>query len=84
MKESNIIGERVSVNSLSKRIWSYKFGIVSENGKHYAIKIGDTIYDNLNLAGIKYEEWLYDLGIKEIPSEFIVDFDPINIGREGL
>lgn len=52
MKESNIIGERVSVNSLSKRMWSYKFGIISENGKYYAIKIGDTIYDHLNSAGI--------------------------------
>ncbi len=78
MKENKIVGEKVFVESKSKRIWSYKFDVISTNGKHRAIKIGDTIYDNLNPAGIKYEEWLYDLGIKEIPSEFSIKTEPIN------
>ena len=37
-------------------------------GKHYAIKVDDVIYDNLNPKGIGYNEWLSDLGFFEQPS----------------
>ncbi len=70
MKQNKIIGERVIIESGTGVIWSSKFGTISTNGIHHAIRVGDTIYDNLNPTGIKYGEWLYDLGISEQPKMF--------------
>jgi len=32
---------------------------------HEAIKVGDTVFDNLNPDGIKYDDWLNDLDFPE-------------------
>jgi hypothetical protein len=43
-------------------IWSDQVGLViSTNGRHRAIRIGDTIFDNHNPNGIPYQQWLDDL-----------------------
>ncbi len=44
-------------------------GNISENGFHEAIKVGDMIFDNLNLNGIKYDDWLDDLDINDLIRE---------------
>ena len=36
--------------------------MVSDNGIHQGIQVGDRVYDNLNPNGINYDEWLDDLG----------------------
>jgi len=35
--------------------------VVSENGRHVGVRIGETVYDNLNPGGIPYQKWLDDL-----------------------
>ena len=77
MKQNKIIGERVIIESGTGVIWSSKFGTISTNGIYHAIRVGDTIYDNLNPTGIKYGEWLYDLGISEQPKMFNIYFKSI-------
>ncbi len=73
MKKYGISGERIFIQSGTGIIWSDAFGVISENGKHYAIKVGDTIFDNLNSTGVNYKKWLKDLGILENPSMFVID-----------
>ncbi len=78
MKESGVSGEKISVQSKTDYIWSDKYGVISENGRHYAIKVGDTVFDNLNPQGISYSDWLSDLGISDLPSMFDVTTSLIN------
>jgi len=70
LKENGISGERVTVRSKTDWIWSDKYGTISENGTHQAIKIGDKIFDNMNPQGISYTDWQMDLGISEAPYMF--------------
>ena len=42
-----------------------KNGIISTNGYHEAIKVGDTVFDNLNSQGIDYKQWADGFGINE-------------------
>lgn len=78
MKEKEIAGERVSIHSESDYILSDKYGLISENGWHYAIKVGDIIFDNLNPEGVNYDDWLWDLGIPETPASFDIHINCIN------
>lgn len=78
MRTFGISGERLYITSGTGNIWSLKFGNISTNGEHQAIKIGDTIYDNLYPYGISYQEWSYDLGIAEMPYEFETGREQIN------
>lgn len=48
MIENDISGERITVQSKTDYIWSDNYGVISENGNHYAIRVEDTIFDNLN------------------------------------
>lgn len=38
---------------------------ITENGMHYAIMCGDTVYDNIYHNGISYTDWDNDYGITE-------------------
>lgn len=78
LKESGVSGKKISIQSKTDYIWSDKHGVISENGKHYAIKIGDTVFDNLNPQGISYSDWLSDLGNSDFPSMFDVTTSLIN------
>lgn len=43
-------------------IWSDRAGkSIATNGHHEAIKVGGTVFDNINHSGIKYDEWINDL-----------------------
>lgn len=63
MKEEGIQGERIHVKSETGFVYSDKNGAISSNGTHDAIRIGDTVYDNLNPNGISYDDWAKDLGL---------------------
>ena len=79
MKKNEISGERIQVKSETGRIYSDKYGgVISTNGDHVAIKIGDKVYDNLTSEGMNYDDWLVDLGIKDIPWEFKITSKLIN------
>ena len=79
MKASGVHGERIHIKSNTPYIYSDKYGgNISTNGQHDAIKIGDKIYDNMTPNGINYDDWLTDLGIKDIPWEFTITTNPIN------
>ncbi len=78
MIKNGVIGEKIFIRSYTGNIWSNKFGLISENGNHYAIKIDDMIFDNLNSQGVNYDEWVDDLGIVEQAAMFVVDSTPIN------
>lgn len=50
-----------------KFIYSDKAGIsIGNNGYHYGIRVGDKVYDNMTTSGMKYEEWLADLGVGKV------------------
>jgi len=66
MKEAGVEGERIRVNS-DHNIYSDKAGeVIGSNGYHDAVKVGDTVYDNMNPGGMPFNEWLKDLGIGEV------------------
>ena len=44
-------------------IYSDKAGCVIGMGQHYAIQIGDFVYDKLTEHGMLIDDWLKDLGI---------------------
>lgn len=62
MKANNISGEKIEVTSSGKYCISDENGMISKNGKHWAIKVNDTVFDNLHPNGIPYAEWYEDLG----------------------
>lgn len=62
MKSNNISGEKIEVTSSGKYCISDENGMISKNGKHWAIKVNDTVFDNLHPNGIPYAEWYEDLG----------------------
>jgi hypothetical protein len=64
LQAKGVKGEVLKVKTGTGRIWSDKHGVISTTGEHYAVKVGDTVYDNLNPKGIPYREWVDDLGGK--------------------
>ena len=66
MKKEGIVGEHIEIrNTYGPIIESKKNGIIGETKFHEAIKVGDTVFDNLNPDGIKYDDWLNDLDFPE-------------------
>jgi len=63
MQKEGIAGELLDVKTSSNRgmagnIWSDSAGRnISTNGSHQAIKVGDTVFDNMNPSGISYDKW---------------------------
>ncbi|MBO0950685.1 papain fold toxin domain-containing protein [Fibrella forsythiae] len=61
MMNSNISGKLLEVRSSSSFIISdlYNNGLtaISTNGYHAAIRVGDTVFDNLNPNGVDYNSW---------------------------
>lgn len=65
MEKEGINGERIIVKSKLSNIDSMAHGNVATNGHHEAIRFGDTVFDNMNPSGIKYDKWAYDLGVND-------------------
>ena len=67
LQKEGISGELLEVKTVSNKsmfgnIWSDKAGTnISTNGTHQAIKVGDTVFDNMNPSGIHYDDWKSDL-----------------------
>ena len=67
MQKEGISGELLDVKTASNKgmsgnIWSDSAGTnISTNGTHQAIKVGDTVFDNMNPSGISYNKWNNDL-----------------------
>ena len=80
MKKNGISGEKIHIKSnISDYIYSDKYGgSITNNGNHHAVKIGNKVYDNLTSEGMDYDDWLTDLGIKDIPQAFTVMLKPIH------
>ena len=45
-------------------IYSDKVGMLIGLKYHYGIQIGDVVYDNLTTGGMKFDNWIEDLGLK--------------------
>jgi hypothetical protein len=77
LKAEGIQGETVILKGGGKYgIDSLKHGNIAKNNYHEAIKVGDTVFDNMNPSGMKYDDWLYDVGYGQgFPG---YDFAPIN------
>ena len=69
LKKNGINGTKIEFEcEISDLIYSDRYGLISTNGIHQGVKVGDLIYDNLSTGGINYNEWLSDLGYFEQPS----------------
>lgn len=60
----NQAGTKFEIIRIDSRvgIYSDKYGASIGDKFHYGIRIGNMVYDNLTLKGMKCEEWLADLG----------------------
>ncbi|MGK9176069.1 hypothetical protein KXR87_23145, partial [Yokenella regensburgei] len=67
MQQAGVNGEHLILETNNKQgafgnVWSDNVGKnIATNGHHEAIKVGDTVFDNMNPSGIKYQDWLNDL-----------------------
>ena len=67
MKKEGIPGEHVKVTGKTPNIFSDKHGVIASSNKysmptHDAIKVDDMIFDNMNPKGVKYDDWVQDIG----------------------
>ena len=67
MKSKNIKGEYVHIETDAPYIYSDKNGVIAKSNKysnpyHDAIQVSDTVFDNMNPSGVKYDDWINDLG----------------------
>ena len=47
----------------TSNIYSDRLGtLIGDNGYHFGVKIGNTIYDNFTTGGLDYDVWFNDLG----------------------
>ena len=64
MKDAGIDGEHIRIQNVSApNVISKKNGIIGTTGFHEGIKVGDTVFDNLNIDGVKFDDWIDDLDL---------------------
>ena len=78
LESEGISGTRLEMETGTGLIASDKNGIISETGKHSAVQVGDTVFDNMNPNGVSKKEWVNDLGGEEFtnPPHAIIEEDP--------
>ncbi|MED5240103.1 MAG: polymorphic toxin-type HINT domain-containing protein [Pseudomonadota bacterium] len=60
----NVKGKRLCVKATrSPFVGSIKNGQISKNENHFAVQVGEMVFDNLNPDGIPFSEWADDIGI---------------------
>jgi hypothetical protein len=64
---SKVKGKRLCVSSATGRLESLKDKMISTNGNHFAVQVGELVFDNNNPNGLKYSEWADDIGVGEDP-----------------
>lgn len=63
LQGKGIHGEFLDITSSTPFLYSDSLGKpITTNGKHYAVKVGSKVFDNLNPKGISYQAWENDLG----------------------
>ena len=64
MQREGLQAEEIILKSDSGLIWSDAAGkVISTNGDHVGIKVGDHVFDNLNPQGLHIDDWARDLGL---------------------
>ncbi len=64
--ENKVNGKRLCVkSSVYGKISSIRNKLISDNGNHFAVQVGDTVFDNMFPNGISYKEWADDIGVFE-------------------
>ena len=58
-----IKSELLKIKGQTDNIVSDTFGIISKNWEHQAVKVWDTVYDNMNKVGMSYDNFTKDLGV---------------------
>ena len=62
--QNGLHAEEIILKSDTDRIWSEAAGkVITKNGDHVGIKVGDHVFDNLNPQGIHIDKWMDDLGV---------------------
>ena len=79
LEKQNIDYEVVKLES-KFGIYSDKLGKTISEGSpstggsyHFGVKVGDTVFDNNYPAGIKYSDWITDLGANSADINIITD-----------
>ncbi|WKB55813.1 RHS repeat-associated core domain-containing protein [Eleftheria terrae] len=64
MQREGLHAEEIILKSDTGMIWSDAAGkVISTNGDHVGIKVGDQVFDNLNPQGKHIDAWMDDLGV---------------------
>ena len=64
--DNKVKGKRLCVKSSGAPfVGSLKHGIISGNNQHFAVQVGDLVFDNINPNGISFSKWADDLGVNE-------------------
>lgn len=66
--KKRVKGKRLCVKSKTGFVASLNYKNISTNGSHFAVQVGELVFDNLYPDGIPAKEWLDDLGIGEDPN----------------
>lgn len=62
LRAQGIHGTRLDMRTGTGRIYSDTHGLIGETGEHMAIRVEDTVFDNLNPGGISHADWIKDFG----------------------
>ncbi|MBL4828265.1 MAG: hypothetical protein JKY66_11245 [Spongiibacteraceae bacterium] len=79
---NKVKGKRLCVKSATGRLASLKDKIISTNGSHFAVQVGELVFDNNNPNGIKYSSWADDIGVGEDP-RINIKSEAMTGGRNG-
>ncbi|WP_323128391.1 RHS repeat-associated core domain-containing protein, partial [Hafnia paralvei] len=73
MKSKGIVGEHIQIklntsgNIISDMHGTIAIGTRGDGAVHEFIKVGDTVFDNMNPQGISYDKFMNDLGLDSAP-----------------
>ncbi len=74
LKQQGISGSRLRLEKQGARIGDIRGqGTLVGDDVHEAIRVGNTVFDNLNPGGVKYSEWRNSLRFLDSPNTHIAD-----------
>ncbi|MES9854782.1 MAG: RHS repeat-associated core domain-containing protein [Candidatus Thiodiazotropha sp. L084R] len=64
--KKGVKGKRLCVKSTrAPFVGSLRHGNISKNDQHFAVQIGEMVFDSVNPNGVPYAEWANDIGVKD-------------------
>jgi hypothetical protein len=64
--KKGVKGKRLCVKSTrAPFVGSLRHGNVSKNNQHFAVQIGEMVFDSINPNGVPYAEWANDIGVND-------------------